>query len=242
MIVEYTGPTGAGKSTYITQTATNLSSQGINVEIIGQNQPLRKSFASLQVMNWKADVFSFPWACMLLTENPRYAWFLINAMLGVKTHRISIFRSILRKLGIHRFLSRRQFQDTVFLVDEGIIHVGHNLLVSTSENDREKLFSGFAELTPIPTLAVILTAPYKVLISRLKIRGDLSPRISSEEDLVSFVNNAVRFYSYVSPILIKRTRGFYIDTAETEEIEVITMVLTAISELLNSNITSSKAP
>ncbi len=240
MIVEFTGPTGVGKSSCLEQTLRSLASVGVIAGVVGHaanSVPgIPRAFASLDRHNWKTDLAALPWAVALLLANPRYAWFVLRAILAAGTHRVAIARAVIRKLGIHRFLSRPRFHRSVVLVDEGIVHVSHNILVPSTDDGSAHAYAEFARLTPLPAISVFLVAPPDILLQRLKSRGDLSPRIRSgndpDRDLDRFVRDAVRLFSVIAPLLVQRVPGIHIDTTKTGNDEIGLVVSKMICKML----------
>jgi hypothetical protein len=240
VIVEFTGPTGVGKSSCLEQTLRSLASVGVHAGVVGHaanSLPgIPRAFASLEGHNWKTDVAALPWAVALLLANPRYAWFVLRALLAAGTHRVAIARAVLRKLGIYRFLSRPRFHRSVVLVDEGIVHVSHNILVPSTDDGSAQAYSEFTRLTPLPAISVFLVAPPEILLQRLKSRGDLSPRIRSgndpDRDLDRFVRDAARLFSVIAPLLVQRVPGIHVDTTTTGNDEIGYVVSKMICKVL----------
>ena len=82
-------------------------------------------------------------------------------------------------------------------------------------------------------MVVFLDAPQDVLVERLNSRGDLSPRIRSDNELDTFVQNASCLFSVVAPAVLQRTLGIYIDTTKTGNAAIAQIVATKINELTN---------
>ncbi len=243
MIVEFTGPTGVGKSSCLEQTLRSLVSVGVNAGVIGHTenslQGIPRAFASLERHNWRTDVAALPWAVASLLANPRYAWFVLRAIFAARAHRVAIARSVMRKLGIHRFLSQARFRRTVVLVDEGILHVSHNILVPSIEDRLADACATFTRLTPLPEIAIFLVASPKILLRRLRSRGDLSPRIRLGNDpaldLDHFVRDAARLFSEIAPLLTHRVPGVLIDTTKSGKNEIGLAVAEMICEMLEGD-------
>ena len=64
MIVEFTGPTGVGKSSCLAQTARVLEYAGVRVGVVGHPansiHEIPDVFAIMEAHNWKTDLWSLP--------------------------------------------------------------------------------------------------------------------------------------------------------------------------------------
>jgi hypothetical protein len=247
VIVEFTGPTGAGKSSCLERTLSSLASFGVSAGVIGHTdksvEGIPRAFASLDGHNWRTDIAALPWAVALLLANPRYAWFVLRAIFAARAHRLAIARAVMRKLGIHRFLSQSRFRDTVVLVDEGILHVSHNILVPLVDVGSADVYATFTRLTPLPAIAVFLVAPPENLLCRLRSRGDLSPRIRSGDDhghdFDHFVRDAAHLFSVIPTLLERRVPRIHIDTTTTENDEIGFAVAEMIRKMLPVRVRTS---
>ena len=93
---------------------------------------------------------------------------------------------------IYVFVSEK-FDDSLIFVDEGIFHSSQfsNFPYSgASKIDIEK----FLNHCPQPHCLITLNSDTASIINKSRNRGDYSPRLSTKDDLMSFITYAVDFY------------------------------------------------
>lgn len=198
MIIEFSGPSGAGKTTCIRQLIVELEQRGIpngcvHSAALNNCPAIPAGLSEVEGQNWKTDLRMLPWAIALFLRHPALAAFIVTRLWQLPEdprEKLAIFRSIIRKAGIRTYLDRRRFRDFAVVVDEGLVHVAHNLLMSAHSVATRDDVHRFMALLPSPDLLMIVTAEPQVLVERLMRRGDLSPRIKAPGQLESFVRNA----------------------------------------------------
>ena len=211
MIIEITGPSGVGKTTYIKNLCSYLDRGGrdtgaIHSVSLNKCKGIPKEFCEINSHNIKTDLRSLPWFFFLALKNPRFIFFCIVSIIKLKEslrNKINITRSIIRKIGIYQFLNRKKFKDILILVDEGIIHSCHNLLVSTKQETSLKAVVKFYQLAPFPDKLIFLQSPTGKIIHNLQNRGDISPRVGKEGHLDIFVLNACNLFNKLSNLYNK---------------------------------------
>ena len=140
MIVEVTGPSGVGKSSFIDQTVRHLTKNGIKTGAIHSAKlnnclTIPRVFSELESHNVMTDIMALPWSILFAVRNLQFSsWvlkriFYLDESLHVK---VAILRSFIRKSGIRCFLNRKKYAGTVIIVDEGLFHCAHNFLCSPS--------------------------------------------------------------------------------------------------------------
>ncbi len=202
MIIEFTGPSGAGKTTYMKAFLDALARRGAQTGAI-HNAALNRCagippvFSELDGQNWRTDIRALPWMLRLFLRHPRFFGFALRKIVTMPepfSEKLAIIRSLIRKAGIYRFLNSARFDHVIIGVDEGLFHAAHNFLMSAGGHAGKDDITRFAALVPLPGLLVQITAPADVLTRRLRRRGDLSPRIRSREDLALFAENAAALF------------------------------------------------
>ena len=223
MIVEVTGPIGVGKSTYLGDLLFNLATQGINTGAIhsivsNKCNEIPTVFSDLEKHNIKTDIVALPWALLLGIKHPRFVLFCLSSLMHLKesfSEKIAIIRSLIRKMGVYRYLNQKKFDNLVIGMDEGLYHSAHNLLVSVHGLADLSRIRKFSALCPTPDLVILLNAPPEVLLKRLMKRGNFSPRVNSQLELKRFVNNAFFLYQEITS-LNSTSPLIFIDNVRTD--------------------------
>lgn len=198
MIVEFTGPAGAGKSSYASRLLDLMDIEGYRSCAIHGNPKYRctlmpRAFSDLDAQNWRTDLSSLPWLMLFAFKHPRFLLFALKRIIAAPEgfrEKLAITRSFIRKAGIYRFLTQRRFCRLYIAVDEGLFHSAHNFLVAVSGSASDEQVVRFADLVPLPDLLVFVTACPETLATRLRQRGNLSPRIRNDMDTERFTANA----------------------------------------------------
>ena len=219
MIIEVTGGSGVGKSTYINSLIDHLNNNGVStgaIHSVDMNycELIPDYFCDLSKQNIRTDLADLPWCCLLLAVNPR---FLIYAILGILKidgsvfEKVAMSRSFIRKAGIFRYLKQKKFSAITILVDEGLFHSAHNFLCSPKSHASTEKVTSFFNLCPLPDKLIILLASKEIRLRRLVERGDLSPRIKGKRDLVAFVGHSQKLYDFFSSLCVSAQFGCVIN-------------------------------
>ena len=219
MIVEVTGPSGVGKSTYIKSLVGFLSQSGVSTGAIcsldsNHCELIPDYFSDLSSHNIKTDLAALPWFFLLLVVNPGFLIFAISGMLkidGTVSEKVAMLRSFTRKAGIFRYLKQKKFNDITILVDEGLFHSAHNFLCSPKSHATNERVARFFNLCPLPDRLIVLMASKEILLQRLMKRGDFSPRVKRMEDLVAFVGHSQELFDLFIRICTLNKFGFCAD-------------------------------
>jgi broad-specificity NMP kinase len=216
MIVEIVGPTGVGKTTFIRKLVYNLDNKGLSTGSIhsvelNKLKTIPKTFVELKDQNIKTDLRALIWTIKFYLTYPRFFIFFIHRIIqsdvSIK-EKLSVFRSVNRKAGIFLFLSQKKFEHHIIVVDEGIFHSVHNLLVSAEGPASDQEIKKFLKLCPLADFIFVLNASTEILIENLQLRGNLSPRIKKPEQVTMFVKSAkfvfdlIGDYSIQNPLII----------------------------------------
>lgn len=206
MIIEVTGASGVGKSTYINSLVDYLNKNGVStgaIHSVDMNycELIPDYFSDLSKHNIRTDLAALPWCCLLLALNPRFLLYVIQGIVkidGSMSEKVSMLRSFIRKAGIFRYLKQEKFSAITILVDEGLFHSAHNFLCSPKSHASAERVTTFFNLCPLPDKLIILMASREKRLRRLTERGDLSPRIKGKRDLVAFVRHSQRLFLLLS--------------------------------------------
>jgi broad-specificity NMP kinase len=215
MIIEVTGPSGVGKSTYIEDILRELSrakikTGAIHTAISNKCLSIPSAFSELENQNIITDILAFPWSIQFALKNVKFVFFSIRSIVNNDEplyEKIATLRSFMRKSGIRFFLNRKKYSEVVIIVDEGLFHSSHNLLCSPNRCASNKEISLFFDLCPMPDKLIMLNADRETLLERLDKRGDLSPRVSDRVSLKSFVANSHLLFTKLEALLISNKVG-----------------------------------
>lgn len=215
MIIEFTGCTGAGKSTISRRVVEKLNQQGIKVgtvhpDILNECPFICENFANVSSQNIVTDIKVLPWLILSLKENLRFFIFFLRTLFKYSDsfgNAVKIFRSVIRKIGINRCLRNKKLDDWFVVVDEGVIHSAHNFLVHVNSKAEKSDIEHFSNLVPLPDVIVFVKSPLEVVQKRALSRKDKSPRIRDNEQALKFIDNACEMFELLmkSKRLLHRT-------------------------------------
>ncbi len=215
MIVEVTGPSGVGKSTYIESILGELSSGGFATGAILSSEVnncglIPNYFSNLGRHNIKTDLLALPWFLLFIIANPRFLFFSLRSIISIDgslPDKIAMLRSFVRKAGINRFLRCHRFSEFIIIVDEGLFHSAHNFLCSPNRCAKDEEILTFFELCPFPDRLIVLNAPKEKLFEHLACRGDFSPRIKNDSDLMDFITHARTLFTKIGYLCTSNNVG-----------------------------------
>ncbi len=203
MIVEFVGCSGTGKTRLRRSVYERLVDLGKPVRVplelfIGQRMAGR--IESERIRNVLLDILVFPWFWIGLRKHRDFLVFAFELLRKKKRpfmRPLLLLRSVIRKLGIHTFCSRRRCWDLIVLVDEGTVHIAHLLLVSGTEEVEWDSVRRFARIVPCPDHVVYVTASFPLIEQRTLARSDQPIKEVSRDELSLFLQEALEIFSWI---------------------------------------------
>ena len=185
VIVELTGPPGAGKSTIATMMQHLLQEWGVHalpaeesgwatLRRMGQRGPLRRA------KGWHGMWFAL--------EHPLLAWAVLSAQVGRPIplrHRYWVLSWFFKTGGLRRFLNRHLAADEAAIFDEGLVQHTVMLLASDRESPSGEAIACYLQRLPPPDLLIALKVPPALCMERLVGRPlpqrvrDIGPEVLS---------------------------------------------------------------
>ena len=197
MQIELIGCTSAGKSTLARGILQACREQGLDI-FLGEDFVLKqfrlnwiKSHLLRKLLVNQAALL----ASLITWRNNRKLYLFATQLLFQlpipRLERLSLLRNILKKIGIYEIIRLRKSSQQVILVDEGVLHVAHNLFVHVSVEVKTEHLSTFAGLVPLPDVVVYLKQPEQLLIGRTMKRGHKRIPDRSYRNVAPFIKQAV---------------------------------------------------
>ena len=195
MYIEFTGCTGSGKSTASDSTIRRLGAGGKVLSVHADHftvlGPRFERVRHPTVQNLLLDARGLEYylrsaecrAFMRLAED------LFRRHTDFFPRRLNQRRAVLRKFVVHAIMTAKRDAAQFRVVDEGIVHSAHNLLVHAGGVPGDEEIALFAERVPLPDVLVWVRAPVEVILDRTMRRPD-RPLRSDEARLREFVEHA----------------------------------------------------
>ena len=140
------------------------------------------------------SLYLIPWTLIAITKWFKFFFFMLKLILISQERlpiKISLFRSLWRKIGLFQYFHQKKFRGHFILIDEGIFHFSHNILMSKLYCANQETISKFINLVPRREFIFCLSANYDMIYKRLLARGNLTNRIQNDNDLKIFLSNAI---------------------------------------------------
>lgn len=200
MIVEFIGTTGAGKTTLIADVQRRLAHTSEVVtafEFIATPLGLR-GITHPTVRNLTQELVGLPFAVVSLPQHYKLIAYAVRmlARQGQPTlFTANNLRSLVRKIGVYETI-RRTGRNRAVLVDEGTVHLAHNLFVYTSAVYSAEEIAQLASYLPLPDAIVHVKAPVDSLITRSLQRADppRELRAKSRAEIEVYIHRAVAMF------------------------------------------------
>jgi hypothetical protein len=227
LIVEFTGPVGSGKTTTRNAVLERLEGEGLPVS----TDPYIKGAERTAPQRWmgagiRRDLVSMPAFFSFLARYPGFcSWLGWQASFGEGAvgFRMAVARSVIRKIA--DFERALNCEREIILVDEGLFHAAHNVLIGPWGNAVDKQLHRFAARVPLPDVLVGMHADKTTMRSRLRSRGDLSPRMHAPGAFDGMVDHAHEGFNQLYPEVARRieweSKLFIRSSSKSGEIDAI---------------------
>lgn len=214
MLVEFTGCTGAGKSTLVRRVRETLFELGIetvsSTELVAQRFGL-KAVGSPTVENILFDFLVFPQVILSLKRNFKFFVFALQILSRKPASIIgalNYFRSVMRKIGVHELIRRKEYHEQIIIVDEGTIHAAHNLFVYSNCTIIDCDARKFLYLIPLPDLVICVSAPVEIILERTLNRKDPPVKNTSKHSMKIYIERALKVFRIISLDKLVREKLF----------------------------------
>jgi thymidylate kinase len=220
MIVEFIGPTGAGKTTLAHELVRRGSARPVRMATdLLTDRTGRRWIHNPHAINLLADVTALPSFIRALDRDRDFLRFAFDRL---KHHAPSTFatlnymRNMVRKLGMHE-MTRRAAPGTTFLVDEGTILTAYQLFVYSDAPFTRTDLERFGRLVPLPDLIVYVKAPIDVLLRRAMTRPDRRRELAhDDEEVERWIVRAAEMFDSLAETEPIRDRLLTIEIADDE--------------------------
>ncbi|MDD0852511.1 hypothetical protein HBN50_05345 [Halobacteriovorax sp. GB3] len=193
MIIELSGPTCSGKSSYCEKLANSEFAKQGQFKFVTDNERIVSSNSLVYNCanhNIKLDLILSPLSIVGFIFNLSFSYQVLLKAVAVEKGlkpKITILRLLLRRLGLV-VLFRLKNENVIF--DEGPFHFLHNLWVQPNSEVNLKGVSKFCKSFRVTDKVVVLHESMDVLKERMLKRTDRSSRINSDEEALKFVESA----------------------------------------------------
>lgn len=203
MRIELVGCTGAGKTTLARDMVMHGQMRGIDivqVDMLVMNllhvqwvkvrflQKLVVNCAGLiaSVLTWRTNGELYRFAFRMLQEAPISRF-----------ERVALMRNVLKKVGLSELARSAGGNGRIVVLDEGALHIAHNLFVHTAAETSTALLPEFVKLVSLPDIVVYVQEEERTLIERVMQCGH--PRITepSQEIVARFIRQATKTFERV---------------------------------------------
>lgn len=197
MQIELIGCTSAGKSTLARDILLACREQGLEI-FLGEDfvlKQFRLNWIKSHLLRKLLVNLAALLAALVTWRNNRnfylFATHLLFQLPIPRIERLNLLRNVLKKLGIGEIVRARSTGQQIILLDEGVLHIAHNLFVHVAASPKTATIPAFVKLIPLPDIVVYIRQPESTLIERIVKRGHNRIADPSYENVASFVRRAV---------------------------------------------------
>lgn len=197
MQIELIGCTSSGKSTLAEALLNHAQQHG--VVLLHGDDVLLKSIKAHKIQNRKARALLVHLLAFMaaILAYPRYHHFFrfCNQVLkqtGIPfSQRMKQLRRLIKQTGRYESISRLKNENVIVLVDEGTVHIVHNIFVHEDVEPDWDHIPEFAKLVPLPEMLVSLETSREEIVERTLQRGHSRISPNNPEATVRFVDRAL---------------------------------------------------
>jgi PST family polysaccharide transporter len=241
LVVEFIGPTGAGKSTLISAVVQPLIAQGLRVGLaedvilrsFGLSCPGFPKTQSALVLALSLRAFCRHFFTRQGSQLSRMAFASIMRGMDNPWIGANLIRNFIKRIGSHFLLEglRGKICDyDVVIWDEGAVHAAHNLFVHSRTEPKPEEIEEFGRLVPKPDLLIWVTAPtaqlVKVLLQRGHSRVSATPLAANR-----FAERAQTTFRVLTCVVGLHRRVYQIDNSRIADNQTETGILSHASVL-----------
>jgi thymidylate kinase len=204
MLVEFIGCTGSGKTTFAARIVNRLAHVGAQVILADEfmlqtvgcertgNALTKRALVNVLAMSEcvrqaraYAAVYAFSARMLWQNADSTFFWPLL-------------YRNVLKRLGIYATIMRKETANEIVILDEGTLHIAHNLFVHLQTEPHPDDIAQFASIIPLPDLVILVQAPIQHCVERTIERGHRRLKSGSRAEVERFVKHAHQVFEQLS--------------------------------------------
>ncbi|MDD5455268.1 MAG: hypothetical protein PHW62_07235 [Candidatus Ratteibacteria bacterium] len=238
MLIELTGCTGSGKSTLLKKIRARFAELGIETTSLAElifgtyaSDIIYKPILSNIIL----DIIVFPKFVISFRKNFKLLAFSLKVLFKKPDSIIGALnrcRVVIRKIGIDEWIKDKKNSHKIIFVDEGTIHIAHNIFVYSgvpiSRDDIEK----FSSLIPIPDVIIHVTASKDVILKRNLTRKSFRIRFEPQKKTMYYIERALKSFEYLHSIDKIGTKTLTIDFSSEDNKEIYKAADKAVNFIL----------
>lgn len=124
----------------------------------------------------------------------RFGWGILKRLPRSRFERASLARNVLKKIGLAEFVKARARTSPIVVMDEGALHIAHNLFVHESADVNSDGIPVFTRLVQMPDVVVYVRTPEDIVVERMIQRGHRRISDASHESVAAFVRRAMETF------------------------------------------------
>lgn len=221
MQIDLVGCTSAGKSTLAKNILHACREQGMDI-VLGDDLVLsavRLGWVKSSLLRKGLVNLAALCACLVTWRSNREIYaFAARHLLQLPIAPLEKFytlRNVLKRVGIHEIVRRREAGQQVILIDEGVLQSAHSLFVHVSAQVKADQLSAFADLVPLPDVIVYLRQPETLLIDRTLKRGHKRIPDGSSDSVSRFIRQAIAMFDELARFPAIASRLLVVDGSQS---------------------------
>ena len=195
MIVELTGCTGAGKTTFAKKIIEYLEKQGKYTEHNCPPKDNSRLLATFTNIKWdfKSLLHAYRIYCQY-SDYLRHSISCINKCSEPLIVRLNLIRSVFRKIGTFEIMRSKCSGEGLGIIEEGTVHASHNIFVHMKSKFSEDDLKIFAQLIPLPDIIIYVRSSLPMLAKRIEGRIDPPRGYKTFDQQFLFVSHAAKMF------------------------------------------------